>query len=101
MLEPRERGEKHKERAEPKAEAFVRDWVTLDFDEQSQTSALLAALRRCSQAEPGIGQRNALAPECSPGTLVEILLLLRLLAGPQKAALAQAEVHRRGLETWK
>jgi hypothetical protein len=101
MLEPPVRGEKHREGRAPSAEAFVRDWVTLDLDEESQTSALLAALRRSSKSEPGTGQESALPQECSPGTIVEILLLLRLLAGPQRAALAQGEVHRRGLETWK
>jgi hypothetical protein len=36
-----------------------------------------------------------------PGAIVEMLLLLRSLVGPQKAAVAQKEIERRGLETWR
>ena len=62
----------------------------------------LAALRRLLEHAVA-----ASAPACGealplpPGTLVEVLLLLRSLAGPQRAAVAQKEVERRGLETWR
>jgi hypothetical protein len=68
-----------------------------------QVEAELAALRRAvervgaSEADAKDG-RNA---RLQPGVLVEMLLLLRALAGPQKAGLAQKEVERRGLEVWR
>ena len=43
--------------------------------------------------------------KCSPavelGTLVEVLFLLRTIAGPQKTAMVQKEVERRGLASWR
>ena len=62
----------------------------------------LAALRRVLEhavalSTPARGE----ALQLPPGPLVEVLLLLRSLAGPQKAAVAQKEVERRGLETWR
>ena len=35
------------------------------------------------------------------GTLVEVLFLMRTIAGPQKTAMVQKEVERRGLASWK
>lgn len=35
------------------------------------------------------------------GTLLEILLTLRQIAGPQKSNMAQAEVRRQGFSTWQ
>ncbi len=62
----------------------------------------LAALRRAvEQAAVASAPARGAASPFPPGTLVEVLLLLRSLAGPQKAAVAQKEVERRGLETWR
>lgn len=36
----------------------------------------------------------------APGVLAEMLLLLRMVAGPQNATVAQKEVERRGLKAW-
>ncbi len=63
----------------------------------------LAALRRAVE-RVGAGEADAEdspATRLQPGILVEMLLLLRALAGPQKAGLAQKEVERRGLEVWR
>jgi hypothetical protein len=49
-----------------------------------------------TEAQPPAG-----APAVDSGTLVEILLLLRSLAGPQKSAVVQKEVERRGLSSWR
>lgn len=40
-------------------------------------------------------------PELRAQSKVPLLLLLRSIASPQKMAMVQAEVARRGLETWK
>jgi hypothetical protein len=39
-------------------------------------------------------------PAGEHGILVEALLLLRSIAGPQRSAVAQKEVERRGLPSW-
>ncbi len=65
---------------------------------------LVAELAIRAAAEHGASSREATASSASasdPGTLVEVLLLLRSLAGPQKAAVAQKEVERRGLSSWR
>jgi len=41
------------------------------------------------------------SPAVELGTLVEVLYLLRTIAGPQKTAMVQKEVERRGLSAWK
>jgi hypothetical protein len=61
----------------------------------------LAALRRAvERATATVAAPAPAAPAVSPGTLIEILLLLRSLVGPQKATVAQKEVERRGYESW-
>jgi hypothetical protein len=41
------------------------------------------------------------ASGADPGMLLEILLLLRDIGGPQRLRAAQAEVERQGLKVWK
>ncbi len=65
---------------------------------------LVAELAIRAAAEHGASSREATASSASAGdsgTLVEVLLLLRSLAGPQKSAIAQKEVERRGLSSWR
>ncbi len=65
---------------------------------------LVAELAIRAAAEQGASSREASAsstPASDSGTLVEVLLLLRSLAGPQKSAVAQKEVERRGLSSWR
>jgi hypothetical protein len=71
------------------------------LEQQDGVTAELALLR--SVVERGPGSRTATSHELSlpPGGLLEMLLLLRVLAGPQKATIAQKEVERRGLEIWR
>jgi hypothetical protein len=45
------------------------------------------------------GQPNASPPSADSGTLLEVLLLLRSIAGPQKSAMAHKEVERLGLSS--
>ena len=72
------------------------------LEEEDHIDAELGVLRevveRCARTPGGDGERGTKVP---PGVLVEMLLLLRALAGPQRAAMAQGEVGRRGLEIWR
>lgn len=69
------------------------------LEEQDSLAGELAALRHTMErALAALAYGGTRAPP--DGTLVEVLLLLRSIAGPQKAAVAQKEVERRGLETW-
>jgi len=72
------------------------------LEEEDHIDAELGVLRevveRCARTPASGGQPGPSAPA---GLLVELLLLLRALAGPQRAAMAQAEVGRRGLEVWR
>jgi hypothetical protein len=45
--------------------------------------------------------REESAPGTEPGTLIEVLLLVRSIAGPQKTDMAHKEVERLGIATWK
>jgi hypothetical protein len=72
------------------------------LEEQDRLAAEFAALRAAvERSEPA---RALVAPDLPAilvGAIVEVLLLLRSLVGPQKAAVAQKEVERRGLEMWR
>jgi len=72
------------------------------LEEEDHIDAELGVLRevveRSARPTAGDGERG---PSVPPGALVEVLLLLRALAGPQRAAMAQGEVGRRGLEVWR
>jgi hypothetical protein len=72
------------------------------LDDQDHFADELAALRaelgrKTTTSEP----RADGAPAFAPGLLVEMLLLLRMLAGPQKTTIAQKEVERREMSSWK
>ncbi len=72
------------------------------LEQQDHLEAELAALRRAVEhaATAPVPVAGG-APGLPSGALVEVLLLLRSLVGPQKATVAQKEVERRGLETWR
>lgn len=73
------------------------------LEQQDQFLAGEAAMleRSISHALTAPGPAQGANTFLPPGLFVEMLLLLRSLAGPQKAAVAQKEVERRGLETWR
>ncbi|BDG08658.1 hypothetical protein [Anaeromyxobacter paludicola] len=52
------------------------------------------------QSAPNVPAAVALPPFLE-GALAELLLVLRQLAGPQRSAVAQKEVERRGLSSWR
>jgi hypothetical protein len=68
------------------------------LDEQDRTAVALAEIQ-ASLARNAAGGPGANKPTES-GLLVEIVLILRQIAGPQKAVIAQKEVERQGLAVW-
>ncbi len=72
------------------------------LEQQDQFLSAEAAMLKRSVAQASIaGPAEGATPSLPPGLFVEVLLLLRSLVGPQKANVAQKEVERRGLETWR
>ena len=71
------------------------------LEEQDRMIAELAIRAAAEQGTAAREQPEPSAPTHESGTLVEVLLLLRSIAGPQKSAVAQKEVERRGLSTWR
>jgi hypothetical protein len=67
------------------------------LDDQDRTATALAEIQ-ASFAR--IASAVADKPAAPPGLLLELLLILRQIAGPQKAVIAQKEVERQGLEVW-
>jgi hypothetical protein len=64
---------------------------------------LIAELAIRAAAEQDAAARDQPAtdgPSTDSGTLVEVLLLLRSIAGPQKSAMVHKEVERLGLSSW-
>jgi hypothetical protein len=97
-------------------------WARYSAEAQAQRMALGAYLRERLEQQDAIadelaGLRRAIeegapsrpperaAPGATAGldqaVALEMLLILRQLAGPQRATLAQKEVERRGLTPWK
>jgi hypothetical protein len=70
------------------------------LDVQDSAATALAELQATLERR-AIAPAASNEPAASPGVLVEVLLLLRQIAGPQRVGLAQKEVERRGLDLWK
>lgn len=71
------------------------------LEQQDRLVAELAIRASTDQNAAARVHHGASSPASESGTLVEVLLLLRSLAGPQKSAVAQKEVERRGLASWR
>ena len=71
------------------------------LEEQDRLVAELAIRAAAEQAASSREPSASSASASDSGTLVELLLLLRSLAGPQRSAVAQKEVERRGLSSWR
>ncbi len=70
-------------------------------EHQRHLERTLAALHRAvEQSASARPSAPAQSQGMAPAVLLEMLLLLRSLAGPQAATVAQKEVERRGLKTW-
>ena len=68
----------------------------LEQQERIIADAVVRTAVECSATPPGARA----APAGDQGILIEALLLLRSIAGPQRSAVAQKEVERRGLPSW-
>jgi hypothetical protein len=68
---------------------------------QDQALATELDLRARGAKPPDAENGKSQPPPVVTGTLIEILLLLRSIAGPQRSVVAQKEVERQGLESWK
>lgn len=72
------------------------------LEELERLEAEVARLRQLLESAV---QRPATAAGLSqsvpPGAFLEMLLLLRSMAGPQKCGMVQKEVERQGLEDWE
>jgi hypothetical protein len=95
----RESWERHSAAAE-RLGVPLSTYLRQQLDEQDHLADEVAALRaELERRTPGPATGgNGTIP---PGVAIEQLLLLRTLAGPQKANVVQKEVERRGLETWR
>jgi len=70
------------------------------LEEQDRLIAELA-IRATSEEDAAARDRPAPdGPSIASGTLVEVLLLLRSIVGPQKSAMVHREVERLGLSSW-
>ncbi len=71
------------------------------LEEQDRLIAELALRALAEQSASSPPPPTATSPASDSGTLVEVLILLRTIAGPQKSAIAQKEVERLGLSSWR
>lgn len=70
------------------------------IEEQDRAVAELAIRAATEQSAVANDQPAASDPPNDSGTVVEVLLLLRSIAGPQKSAMVRKEVERLGLTSW-
>jgi hypothetical protein len=66
---------------------------------EQQDQVLAAELLRARPATPPEADRGPTSPAAMRGTLVEMAILLRSIAGPQRSNMARKEVERQGLPT--
>jgi hypothetical protein len=71
--------------------AYLRQLI----DEHERVTAALDGLR--ASVERGVGEKRERALNAA---VLEMLLILRHLAGPQQSRVAYKEVERQGLEPW-
>lgn len=66
-------------------------------------AAMVAELQaiRADLAEIAAGLGQSSAPDAQAGMLAEVLMLLRVIAGPEKVRMVQADVVRVGLKVWE
>ena len=70
------------------------------LEDQDRLVAELA-IRAATEQNAAAHDRPATdGPSTDSGTLIEVLLLLRSIAGPQKSAMVHKEVERLGLSSW-
>ncbi len=77
-------------------------YVRRRLEEQERLAANLDVLRAAvERGAANAPPSTAALPPLLESAIVELLLLLRQIAGPQKSLIAQKEVERRGLASWR
>jgi hypothetical protein len=92
---------RHSEDAQRRGMALG-SYLRFRLEERDQLAAEVAQLRTLLLAVgPHPGPEAEKSQPIPPETFLEMLLMLRALAGPQKALMAEKEVERLGIESWK
>jgi hypothetical protein len=71
------------------------------LEEQDRLIAELVLRAVAEQSASSPASPSTTSPASDSGTLVEVLILLRTVAGPQNSVMAQKEVERLGLSSWR
>jgi hypothetical protein len=71
------------------------------LEEQDRLIAELVLRAVAEQSASSLASPSTTSPASDSGTLVEVLILLRTVAGPQNSVMAQKEVERLGLSSWR
>jgi hypothetical protein len=71
--------------------AYLRQLI----DEHEQVAAAIDELR--AAVERGVGEKRERVLNAA---VLEMLLILRMIAGPQKSGMVHKEVERQGLDPW-
>ncbi len=69
------------------------------LEEHDQTSSALGELKSLVERSASAAEEPSKAA-LPLALFIEVLLILRQLAGPQRSLMAQKEVERRGLDSW-
>ena len=79
----------------------VGTYVRRRLEDDESLTAKLDVVRAAVERGTKASAPAAALPPLLEGAIVELLLLLRQIAGPQKALIAQKEIERRGLPAWR
>lgn len=79
----------------------VGTYVRRRLEDEESLTARLDVIRAAVERGAKAPAPAAALPPLVEGAIVELLLLLRQMAGPQKALMAQKEVERRSLPAWR
>jgi hypothetical protein len=80
--------------------AAVATYVRQRLEHQDRVIAEVAVRAATEQNAAARDQPATDGSSTNSGTLVEVLLLLRSIAGPQKSAMVHKELERLGLTSW-
>jgi len=83
---------------------YLRERLEAQDDEQARSAALRAELANGMAELRGIVERGGSSATGDstgdPRILLELLILMRAIAGPEKLKMAHAELKRQGLKHW-
>lgn len=82
---------------------YLRERLEAQDNKQARSAALRTELANGMAELRGILERRDITPTgviCEPSVMLELLLLLRSLAGPDRLKMTHAELKRQGLSVW-